>query len=230
MATFDITIYRTEELDGADGEVPLYRARDYLKGTFGNSSNHSVNVDINTSTIWAPQQEVHSGFSSKFPCDGTYYSVDYENLGQWWKDYVDCKLNQTRDADMLLTDSGPAGITINKQFIAVGAEAISDCVSYFKDYECGYEYDSMRAVLHEFGHSLLDVDESVDPSSLSVSNPEHNVGNTVTRSNTTYRTPMGYGAEGNHENQCDNSVGSAHTTDCAEYTYSQCADGRFDHY
>jgi hypothetical protein len=219
MSEFRISVYQTKQLTNYcnDQFNDEYRAQQNVK-TYIESYNytkHYVTVNTPSFTAGAPTENVYDSFSAKYPCDRTF-TVDYTNLVQWWKDYVQCELSESQDADLLLTDSdsGGGGLTLNNQYSASGTGArVAAAPTSYSEYGCGSDYDGIQGAMHEVGHAFLD----------NGSEWEHEAGYVYDHGGTYYRTPMGYGGDIGY-GSCDQYVSDTHDENCNQmHWYENCS-------
>lgn len=118
MEMFDINIYQSRKLGGySDREHyekwrPAENVENCLESVADNLGSISVNVDVIRDDIAAPTEDLDEGFwtSSHYsqpdhPCgDGYEY---YDNLEDWWMEWVDCHSTAT-DSNLLLTNGSRA--------------------------------------------------------------------------------------------------------------------------
>lgn len=211
MATFDVTVYETQNLASqVDGQAKE-RAKTYIEGAFSYTS-HSVNVTVSSTIPNAPQERVPQSFSASDPCY-PQSTLSYEDLGLWWKDYVQCVLvDDVMDCDLLLTGyDGGNGVCWNDRYaVAEGGPNIAELPSSFELYDCSRPFDDMQTALHELGHALL-----------SGSFDEHNVGDTYEHGSDVARTPMTWNGS---SNACGASV--TDHTGCDEMRFSSCTESK----
>lgn len=217
MASFDIDISWSVDLDNSVGDTAAIKAKEYIETAINNYSNHSVTVTL-LDTISLPQEIVLQSFTTNdHPCLGTtpdsYY---WEDLGEWWEEATYCKADYTKDSNLLLTNyDSQAGVCWNNRAsVAEGGQHIADLPSYERyGSDDGGPFDSMQTAFHELGHALMDIAN------------EHNVGYDMyyaERDGSDFigKSPMGYTES---TNECGRNVGSASYGDWA-MEYSDCAN------
>lgn len=217
MSTFEVAIWETRDLYDLVGYGAQTRAKEYLEGAINTHSEHGVNVSTPTGVIGAPQEIEAQSFDATYPCDRSF-TATYDNLTQWWVDYVKCNLTEVRDVDILLTayDSEGGRCLEDHYAVAEGGPNIADLPSSYDLYGCTTPYDSMQTALHEIAHGLMD--------GTADGFLEHDVGDIYDHSGLQARTPM---ATTNQYNECDVYVGSH--DGCDEMRYSECCESKMKH-
>jgi len=198
MATFEITVYQSRGVTNYcknQWEEP-YRAEDRVKTYFEATTydNHSVSVTKSGSTIGTPTEKTGESFEAKYPCDRSF-TVEYDDLAQWWIDYVDCELSAARDCDLLLTSASDGGLARNDHYATASrGHNLAHLPSDRDQWGTSEGHGGMQTAMHEAGHTLLDKGPSW----------EHNSGYVFERGGGDWRTPMGHGGEAG-ENECEDS-------------------------
>jgi len=158
---------------------------------------YSASLRTDSEVVSAPVEDYDTAFTAPYPCDPNY-SIDYDNLLQWWKDYIACNsVDEGGDVTMLITGKkanggGRVNLSGGEAHVQTG-KLLVQCPSTYQEYGMGDKYRAMRTVHHEFGHYAMgDVDYS------------HDWGDTFTHGTSDhYMTPM-YVQAG--ANQCGESV------------------------
>lgn len=227
MATFDISIYVTQELynhcddEYGDGFRAQKRAKTFIEGA-DNKMSDNVYVKTPSDVYDAPVDELGNSFDARYPCDQTF-TVSYDGLVQWWKDKVDCDLGTTDDCDLLLTngDSGNHGVTLGNQYAcAEGGKHIADLPSSYDDRGYGKAYNAMETLMHEFAHALMD-GKNDDGTTYD----EHAVGDSLYHDGDYFETMMTNGTIGSN-NECDDYVASP---DGYAMEWADCCESKMEH-
>jgi hypothetical protein len=222
MGIFEVTVYQsrgvTNYCDDTWGDP--YRAEDRVKTYFEapDYSNHSVSVTKSGKTITPPTENIFESFEANYPCDRTF-TVEYDKLAYWWKDYVDCELTEAQDCDLLITSAGSGGLAINDHYATASrGHDLAHLPSSYDEWGTSNGHGGMQTAMHETGHAFLDKGASW----------EHNSGYVYERSGGNYRTPMGHGGSSG-ENEC-NDPHPDHTDGHEELEwYQHCAVDNWVH-
>lgn len=222
MASFDIGLYPSSDLDSAHGNTPVDRAETHLNDALNNASQHSVTIHTNTGTVDAPIETVGPSFSTADkPCTvPTPDDVQWSDLGEWWYQYTSRCGAPDHDAVVLITSGNYSG-TVGKCYnnyacVCEGGQHLPDLPPNYTGQGSGIEYRAINTVLHEIGHAIISANVN-----------EHKVYDTYQSSSGNWgKTAMETGALGPiSQNECGDSVHSA--TSGQEATgYSECAESK----
>ena len=201
MVTLEVGIWQTGELTNDLDSVGnkwsgAARVKTYLEGAFSHSGNpHSINASVMTEKIPALTEHVTESFTADYPCDRSF-ELSYDNLNQWWEDYIKCNLTDKEDCVLLLTnrDSGAGLCTSSHYATAEGGFDMGMAPGNYERYGDGDEFSSLSTALHEAGHAFLGKSTEF----------EHNAGTVVRTTTGVHRTP--FGDDGMTEDACGNSV------------------------
>ena len=234
--TFTIDVFQSQDLsdhhdtNSGDPDLALDRMKEYIPKAFDNAigTNHSANV-TDRGIVAIPDGKQNKGDAPRYtgdPCGGSY-PVYYETIMDWWEEYyycnfvIDSSTNEAEDCALLVTNGNGGGLCHDNYYsIAYRGDELDQLPSDYSSLGKNSGFNQMQTQLHEIAHALLDLTAS----------EEHNSGNTYDRGyyyERWFRTPIGHGGSGYHNNYCGDWV-DEHTTDELMY-FDSCSSGNFKH-
>lgn len=217
MATVEVKIWATDKLYSRDSEV-YKKLENGIVNSFEFADGYTASVLQATQNIDAPVEDPFASFTAA-PC-GT--SVDYDNLLQWWDDYLACtSIAEADHSNLLVTDnSGLGGFGERPGNAAVSAgRQLTDLSTDPTVGGCTAAKDALQTALHEVGHNL----------SL-----YHDNGNLYEDGDKYYTTNMLNGYEENNDGQ-DNRCGKYvpeidkdSQTHCHDAGWFDCEENNFN--
>jgi hypothetical protein len=239
MATYEIGLWTSEKLwnwcvdQGYTGKESTYTIKNYLDNMQDRIEiSHDFVASVKDTKIPAPTEQVFEEFDAADPC-GTSYTIHYDKLLPWWRDYSDCNIsNMEADANLLITSNrSSTGVAYGGGYHATcnGGRDVADCSTiYYEHTDEGGYYECLHAALHELGHNLLSNFGDSDGDG----EDQHDVGAVYSRTEGDSITAMsrgGYAGLIDQEgpgNECD-EVYDTSDLSRLEFTYSNCCDSKF---
>lgn len=234
MGNFQLSVFTTHELynkcenDGLGGYAARDTAVDFLRQAFSKSPNHTSDVEVGSTKIPAPQEEIRSSFSARKPC--TFDTAYYDNLNDWWGDYTACtSLNKSKDCDLLLTAATGSGLGGPPYACAGGGyeAAVYYATTGIKDYTDDSAGNKVDAILEEAGHCFSQDVSDLDYINYGDGTIAHDNGVLFEHGGSYYITPIGIGGDTQYNN-CGQEVNKSRWNGTGwEHQYSDCEETHF---
>lgn len=230
--TYDVAVYASSELRSwcsnnySNATEAQERAQEYIEGAFGYVSNYSVNVTIVDTDVPAPVEHYDQSFQTGYPCD-PWKTVDYNNLYDWWKDWMDCQASvDAADSNILITstdqsDGGRAGTGGTRAVAQVG-RYLARAPTNYTTYGCYLKHSAAETVLHEIAHNFTD--GSIYDDYPNTNDPAHKLGREIYHSEISgyAYTPL---ATKGQDNVCERYVPNADT--CWQLHWADCCENHW---
>ncbi|MFD1514446.1 MULTISPECIES: hypothetical protein [Halomarina] len=223
MSHLRVGVWISQELYNDSGYTVRDKAVSFIQNSDRNVS-YDYNAIAKPETISAPTEVPNPDdpFDARYPCDQTF-TISYENLYEWWKDYTSCELNNLEpDCNLLITrNSGICGGGRGGGTHAVANGYAIENLTEGQTYNEGCGAFSLGIVLQEVGHCTINVSDSDGDG-----HGDHDTCDNVSHNSKQYITPMGvsYDDELNSQNECGEYFLKPETSKHVHFEFDGCAE------